>query len=65
MNWKDKALDILKESLTPIPHELSELDWKSNLSTKTDRLAQHIFLKKICHSVIFLYNTLICKDIAM
>ena len=42
MNWKDKALDILKESLTPIPHELSELDWKSNLSTKTDRLAQHI-----------------------
>jgi ATP-dependent DNA helicase RecG len=42
MNWKDKALDILKESLTPIPHELSELDWKSNLSVKTDRLAQHI-----------------------
>lgn len=42
MNWRDKALDILKESLTPIPHELSELDWKSNLSTKTDRLAQHI-----------------------
>ena len=42
MNWKDKALDILKESLSPIPHELSELDWKSNLSTKTDRLAQHI-----------------------
>lgn len=34
MNWRDKALDILKESLTPIPHELSELDWKSNLSTK-------------------------------
>ena len=34
MNWKDKALDILKESLTPIPHELSELD--CNLSTKTD-----------------------------
>ena len=42
MNWKDKAIDILKASLTPIPHELSELDWKSNLSTKTDRLAQHI-----------------------
>lgn len=39
MNWKDKAIDILKASLTPIPHELSELDWKSNLSTKTDRLA--------------------------
>jgi predicted HTH transcriptional regulator len=42
MNWKDKALDILRESLTPIPHELSELDWKSTLSPKTDRLAQHI-----------------------
>ena len=23
MNWKDKALDILKESLTPIPHEVT------------------------------------------
>lgn len=42
MNWKDRALNILKESLTPIPHELSELDWKSHLSTKSDRLAQHI-----------------------
>lgn len=42
MNWKDKAIDILKESLTPIPHELSELDWKSDLSSKSDRLAQHI-----------------------
>jgi len=42
MNWKEKATDILKASMTPIPHELSELDWKSNLSTKTDRLAQYI-----------------------
>lgn len=42
MNWKDKALDILKESLKPIPHELSELDWKCNLSSKSDRLAKHI-----------------------
>lgn len=42
MNWKEKATEILRDSLTPIPHELSELDWKSNLSTKTDRLAQHI-----------------------
>ena len=42
MNWKDKAIKILKESMTPIPHELSELDWKSDLSTNTDRLAQHI-----------------------
>jgi len=42
MNWKDKALTILRESLNPIPHELSELDWKSNISSKSDRLAQHI-----------------------
>jgi hypothetical protein len=36
MAWKEKAIDILKASLTPIPHELSELDWKSNLSSKTE-----------------------------
>lgn len=42
MNWKEKALEILGDSLKPIPHELSELDWKSGLSSKTDRLAQHI-----------------------
>ena len=42
MNWKEKAIEILKESLTPIPHELSELDWKSGLSPKTERLAQHV-----------------------
>ena len=42
MNWKDKAIEILKASMTPIPHELSELDWKSDLSTNTERLAQHI-----------------------
>lgn len=42
MNWKDKALGILKASLNPIPQELSELDWKSGLSPKSDRLAQHI-----------------------
>lgn len=42
MDWKDKAITILRESLTPIPHELNELDWKSGLSTNTDKLAQHI-----------------------
>ena len=42
MNWKEKAIEILRESLTPIPHELSELDWKSGLSPKTERLAQHV-----------------------
>ena len=41
-DWRDLAVEILKESLNPIPHELSEMDWKSGLSPKTDRLAQHI-----------------------
>lgn len=41
-DWKEMALDILRDSLNPIPHELSELDWKSGLSPKSDRLAQHI-----------------------
>ena len=42
MDWKEKALEILKDSLTPVPSELNELDWKSTLSSKTERLAQHI-----------------------
>lgn len=42
MDWKEKAIKILKDSLHPIPAELNELDWKSGLSDKTERLAQHI-----------------------
>ena len=42
MNWKQRALDLLKDSLEPVPSELNEIDWKSGLSDKTDRLAQHI-----------------------
>ncbi|MBQ5776599.1 MAG: putative DNA binding domain-containing protein [Bacteroidaceae bacterium] len=42
MSWKDNAINILKESLYPVPSELNELDWKSGLSCKTERLAQHI-----------------------
>lgn len=41
-SWKEKALVILKDSLYPVPIELNELDWKSGISSKTDRLAQHI-----------------------
>jgi predicted HTH transcriptional regulator len=40
--WKEKGIKILHDSLVPVPTELNELDWKSSLSTKTDRLAQHI-----------------------
>ena len=42
MDWKEKAIKTLKDSLFPVPAELNELDWKSGLSSKTDRLAQHI-----------------------
>uniref|UniRef100_A0AB33JG75 Helix-turn-helix domain-containing protein n=1 Tax=Prevotella sp. GTC17260 TaxID=3236796 RepID=A0AB33JG75_9BACT len=42
MNWKENAIKILKDSLYPIPSELNELDWKSGLSDKTERLAQHL-----------------------
>jgi ATP-dependent DNA helicase RecG len=42
MNWKKKAIDILKDSLYPTPSELNELDWKSGLSCKSERLAQHL-----------------------
>jgi predicted HTH transcriptional regulator len=33
---------LLKKSLHPVPQELNEIDWKSGLSDKSDRLAQHI-----------------------
>lgn len=42
MDWKEKAIRTLRDSLYPIPEELNELDWKSGLSNKTERLAQHI-----------------------
>ncbi len=42
MDWKDRAINLLKESLEPVPTELNEIDWKSGLSDKSDRLAQHI-----------------------
>jgi predicted HTH transcriptional regulator len=42
MSWQEKAIKCLKNSLFPIPVELNEIDWKSGLSPKTDRLAQHL-----------------------
>lgn len=35
-------VELLDSSFYPIPTELNELDWRSGLSDKTDRLAQHI-----------------------
>jgi len=42
MSWKEKAIKCLKNSLFPIPTELNEIDWKSGLSPKSDRLVQHL-----------------------
>lgn len=41
-SWTDTAINLLKDSLYPVAQELNEIDWKSGLSNKTDRLAQHI-----------------------
>lgn len=40
--WLDKAIKTLEKSLKPIPQEINELDWKSDISSKSERLAQHI-----------------------
>lgn len=42
MDWKERALALLRDSLEPVPSELNEIDWKSGLSDKSERLAQHI-----------------------
>ena len=42
MNWREKALRLLNDSLIPVPTELNEIDWKIGLSPKNERLAQHI-----------------------
>lgn len=42
MNWKEKAIQALHESLYPIPTEHNNLDWKSDISPNTDKLAQHL-----------------------
>ena len=42
MNWQEKAIICLKNSLFPTQVELNEIDWKSGLSPKTDKLAKHI-----------------------
>ncbi len=42
MNWIKEALNRLQASLKPVPTELNDIDWKSDLSSKSERLAQHI-----------------------
>jgi ATP-dependent DNA helicase RecG len=37
-----KAIELLEASLKPLPNEKNELDWKEDLSDKSDKTAQHI-----------------------
>jgi len=41
-NWEKKVIKLLVKSLKPLPTELNEVDWKSDISSKPDRLAQHM-----------------------
>jgi len=41
-NWENRAMALLDRSLVPVPAELNEIDWKSDVSDKSERLAQHI-----------------------
>ncbi len=41
-NFENMAQKMLNKSLSPVPHELNDLDWKVNISSNKKRLANHI-----------------------
>ena len=41
-SWIERARTYLQASLSPVPHELNELDWKETLSEDNERTAQHL-----------------------
>ncbi|WP_397364340.1 ATP-binding protein [Olleya sp. R77988] len=41
-NWLNRAVGLLDQSLSPIPNELNELDWKEKLSPNKEKLKQHL-----------------------
>ena len=41
-NWIQKAIEYLEYSLTPIPHEINEIDWKEELSPNNRKLCKHL-----------------------
>lgn len=41
-NWEQRALELLERTLNPIPAEINEMDWKTALSQKSERVAQHL-----------------------
>lgn len=40
--WENRAINLLDKSLANIAAELNELDWKSALSEKSEKLAKHL-----------------------
>lgn len=41
-HWVARAVQGLEESLSPVPHESNEIDWKVSLSDRKERLAEHL-----------------------
>ncbi len=41
-HWIPQAINWLKQSLEPVPHELNELDWKTALTSNKERLVEHL-----------------------
>lgn len=41
-HWVARAVQCLEESLSPVPHESNEIDWKVSLSDRKERLAEHL-----------------------
>lgn len=41
-HWIARALLCLEESLSPVPHESNEIDWKVSLSDRKERLSEHL-----------------------
>lgn len=41
-DWEQKAIKLLEKSLTPLPQEINEIDWKANISENGQRIARHL-----------------------
>lgn len=41
-DWIQIALKILEDTLNPVPQEINELDWKSDISENNSRLSHHL-----------------------
>ena len=41
-HWVKSAIALLESSLKPVPTELNELDWKSDISSNKDKLTKHL-----------------------